>query len=109
MEHTRPTLLWGIDCNSGQISPLPASPLLLPCAIVAGFLWLIAKIWPKRIKKQPLSADFNQAEWDRNYKLYHKLINKKAAGIQLTESENIMLRYYLPYPSWSKPGEYWTY
>jgi hypothetical protein len=101
--------LWGIDCQTGGISPLPASPLLLPAIIVSGILWVISKLWPEPVKTQPIPDNFNQEEWDRNYSLYHKLVAKRAAGIELTASESIQLRYYLPRPSWAKPGEYWTY
>lgn len=109
MEHTRPTLLWGIDCESGKISALPASPLLLPAAIVAAIFWIIGKIIPRKIKREPIPKGFNQQEWEKNKALYDYLCGKVSRGIPLSDSENIQFNCILPRPSWAKPGEWWTY
>jgi hypothetical protein len=109
MEHSRPTLLWGIDCDSGKISALPASPLLLPAVIVGCIFWIIGKIWRKPIKKEPLPDDFDINEWYRNKAIYDRLCLKIRRGQDLTPSEQIMINCYLPKPSWAKPGEHWSY
>ena len=109
MEHSRPTLLWGIDCQSGKISALPASPLLLPAALFFGVLWLIGLFIPKQVKREPMPENFNEKEYMHNSIQYHYLCGKIRDGIELTDSERFTLRRVLPYPSWAKPGEFWTY
>ena len=107
-EHQR-TLLWGIDNETGNISALPASPLLLPAVAAYVVIWLLELILPKRVKKKPLPDNFNKEEWKRNHKLYNLLLDKQRLGIKLTEPELMQLHHYLGRPSWAKPGEWWTY
>lgn len=109
MEHSRPTLLWGIDCESGKISALPASPLLLPAVAIAFIFWIIGKVWRKPVKREPLPDNFNHTEYRRNKAIYDRLCLKIRQGKELTANEQIMINYYLPRPSWAKPGEHWTY
>ena len=109
MENSRPTLLWGIDCDSGKISALPASPFLLPAVLVYCVLWFIGLFIPRKVRTEPIPHNFNQKEYARNKIMYHYLCDKLNRGQQLTDSEKYALNYALPRPSWAKPGEWWTY
>jgi len=104
----RPTLLWGIDRESGAISALPASPLLLPAFIVYGIAWVFS-LFPKKPKTAPLPRKFNEEEYKRNKQEYDYYCMKIRKGIELTSQERYRLNVILPNPSWSKPGENWHY
>lgn len=109
METSRPTLLWGINCESGQISALPASPFLLPAFLIYCVVWFIGLFVPKKVKKEPIPLDFDEQEYAKNKAMYHYLCDKLQRGEQLTDSEKYTLNCILPRPSWAKPGEWWTY
>jgi hypothetical protein len=105
----RPTLLWGIDSCSDEITALPASPLLLPAAIVFGLLYIVSLFIPNRPVKKQISSKFNSSEYYQNKMIYDRLCAKIEAGIPLTENEQIQINYQLPRPSWAEPGEWWSY
>jgi hypothetical protein len=109
MQDSRPTLLWGIDEDSGKISALPASPLLLPAIVFYFLLWFLSLFYRRRIKSKPLPSNFNQKEWLANRTEYKRLCDKVRAGIELTPIEQIRFNTMLPRPSWAQPGEWWTY
>lgn len=108
MEHSKPTLLWGIDKETGGISALPASPLLLPAIIGLGALKVASWLYKPKPKKQPLPANFNWEEYSKNKKEYDYLLAKIQSGKPLTPMEETRWLTELPYPSWSK-GERWQY
>lgn len=109
MENSRPTLLWGIDEDSGKISTLPASPLLLPAILVYCILRLIAPLYRKKPLSGPLPDKFNLQEYLKNKREYSRLCAKIGAGEEFTVRECIVFNAILPKPSWAKPGEFWTY
>jgi hypothetical protein len=108
MEKSSPTLLWGIDNETGKINALPASPLLLPAFIVYCIAWLLS-LFPKRTTGEPLPCNFDQDEFNKNKKEYDYYCMKIRKGIELTSEERHRLNAVLPRPSWSKPGENWHY
>lgn len=109
MENSRPTLLWGMDRESGAISALPASPLLLPALIFYFILWIISPLFKKRDKPIPLPGNFDQEEWSSNKIEYYKYVDKMRKGEPLSDFEQIRMNTVLPRPSWAKTGEWWTY
>ena len=107
MQHTKPTLLWGMD-DDGRVSALPASPLLLPALLTLGAIKIASWLYKPRPKAAGLPAGFDQQEYDAYSKEYHRLLSKITAGKQLTEMEQMRWNTVLPYPSWSQ-GERWVY
>jgi hypothetical protein len=108
MENSKPTLLWGIDGETGGISALPASPLLLPAIIVLGLVKLASSIARPKPQTAPLPANFNLSEYNRNKTEYNKLRCKIKEGKTLTAIEELRWNTVLPFPSWSR-GERWHY
>lgn len=109
MTNSGPALLWGINNETGRISALPASPLLLPAAIIYLIFRVVGVLWPKKIQAEPLPDNFDDEEYWRNKVLYNRLIAKQRSGATLTDAEVFQLRYVLARPSWAKPGEVWRY
>lgn len=107
MSENRPTLLWGYDEQTGKISALPASPLLLPGVAFLGVLKLVSLFHRPKPVTAPLPDDFNLEEYHRNKIEYRRLWAKKQSGQELTDYEFIRWNQ-LAYPSWSK-GERWHY
>jgi hypothetical protein len=99
---------WAIDESDGRISPLPASPLLLPAVGVFAFIALCASIARANAKPEPLKTPIDPAEYQRNSAIYHELMMKKRNGIELTIQEVVSLEK-AQHPSWAEPGERWFY
>jgi hypothetical protein len=109
MQDSRPTLLWGIDPESGSIGALPASPLLLPALAVYCLIWLLSPLYRNRQKPTPTPSSFNEQQWAKNKQEYDALVRKIRAGKSLSDMEMIRLNTVLPRPDWAEPGEWWSY
>jgi hypothetical protein len=107
-QNNGPTLLWGIDKETGSISALPASPLLLPAIAVLGVLKLFSVVHKPKPKTAPLPAGFNSKEYYSNKREYDYYVEKIKERKELTEYEKMRFNTVLPFPSWSK-GEPWHY
>jgi hypothetical protein len=109
MTETRTRILWGIDSSSNGIASIPASPFLLPAAIIYFMLWIAGKIIrfgePKR---EPIPDNFNATEYRENKIAYYKICEKIRKGEELT-CEDYMTNNRIARPSWAKPGEWWIY
>jgi hypothetical protein len=103
-----PTLLWGMDTETGKIAALPASPLLLPALLFIGALKIASILLRSKVKKKELPTGFNEQEYLKNKKEHDAYIYKIHSGIQLTDHELMRLNTVLPFPSWSN-GERWHY
>lgn len=108
MQHSKPTLLWGMNEETGGISALPASPLLLPAILALGAIKVASWLYRPKPKTAPLPANFNWKEYEANKAEYYKILAKIQTGKTLTTLEEIRWNTVLPYPSWSK-GEPWHY
>jgi hypothetical protein len=100
-------ILYSYETESGQISPLPTSPFLIPAILVYGFCALFSR--SRRSRRYRLSSNFNQAEYELNKRLYYQIKPKVLQGAELTLSEHNLWYNILPYPSWAKSGEHWSY
>lgn len=80
MNQSPPSLWWAYDESNGGFSALPATPLIVPAAIVLGifsaFRWLFN---PPRTREQILGAvtrtDYYQSRDSRHQQLIQKRLN----------------------------------
>ena len=85
--------------DDGNLRPLPASPYLLPAAILGGCLWGLGKLLDWANKPEPLKLDELQlVEYRINREIYRKLHYRD--WDQMTYSERQQWRQ-ICYPSWS--------
>jgi len=101
--------LFGIDEETGGISPLPASPLLLPAAILLGFVWLLMQILyllPERkrirhLRPEHVPKDVYDEHKRHYYRLRHSLPSewRGGDGYWFDKSQR---------PYWAN-GEHWFY
>jgi hypothetical protein len=101
-------ILYGIDNETGHISPLPASPFLLLSALGFAVLVVIGKVW-HLFNSEDLFRDRKvdkklYKQWVSRY-LYLK--NKKySTGLTRQENAEFMN---LELPPWRKPHERWQW
>lgn len=102
-------LLWSSDNETGGLSPIPASPLLLPAFGIYAALAVSKVFYDYARSFKPKPEGFSRSEYEYNKEREAYLIHKKyTLGEELTTAELYELREVLPYPSWSN-GERWTY
>jgi len=104
-------LLYDYDSQTNKISPLPASPLLLPAIVFLGIWYIGQKIYSLFRPRKPLNiiADRNvPPEMLRSYRKEYLEMMETKKSRDLTTLERIRLEH-LKYPPWSFPGETWDY
>jgi hypothetical protein len=101
---------WAYDESTGNVSSLPASPLLIPCA---GLFFLLALF--DKLKNGPLGGDYAgkiapefDVELFQQYSQRYKQLMSILSVRELTESESDELKE-LKSPPWAEGGEVWTY
>lgn len=105
-------LLYSYDEENNKISPLPASPYLIPAIIAYCFIWLGSltaryfkgNIGPENVTK---SRNLSYETWQIYRDRYIFLVDKRRNhGLTVAEIKELAG---LQYPPWAKRGEIWTY
>lgn len=104
-------LLYDYDSETNKISPLPASPLLLPAMLFIGAWYIAEKIWHLFRIEKPINIIEDRGvppEMLESYrKEYHEIIAIKNTR-ELDTLERLRLEH-LRHPPWALPGETWSY
>lgn len=107
-------LLYVYDEESKAISPMPASPYLLPAIVGYGLLWFVSilvdsfngtGIGHRQNVSKSRGVDYET--W-KVYRDKYLLLVKKREDYGLTSAE-IQELYLIQHPPWAKPDEVWTY
>lgn len=105
-------LLYSYDEENKIISPIPASPFLLPAVAIYLTVWagsLLTKILNGHYGPEVVSKTRNvdYIEWKKYRDRYLYLVDRRSRlGLNLKEIRELMR---LQYPPWAQPGEVWTY
>lgn len=104
-------LLYDYDTETNKISPLPASPLLLPAIIVLGIFYIFNAIWRLLfgnenmgvdIKKYGVSSEIISSYRNKYFRL--KAIERRRP-LSFTELNEL---HRVEYPPWGR-GHKWQY
>lgn len=105
-----PSLLYSYDSDTGHISPLPASPLLLPVMLTMLIVEVIKAIarwfeWQQWQTTENIfeTRNVTREEYERDRKQYLSIVRKRDT-VGLDDIDRINLRRVM-YPHWLKPGE----
>lgn len=105
-------LLYSYDDETNTISPLPASPYLLPAIFAYCFVWLGSLAF-RYLKGNtgPENATKTRGLEYETWKVYRDryvfLVDKKQSqGLSIEEVRELAR---IQYPPWAGPGEIWTY
>lgn len=105
-------LLYSYDEGDGKISPLPASPYLVPAILAYCLLWL-GSLTSRYIRGNtgPENLTNTRGLEYQTWKIYRDryifLVDKKAKeGLTIQEIRELTK---IQYPPWAGPGEVWTY
>ena len=105
-------LLYSYDDENKKISPLPASPYLLPAVIVYVLLWAgscISSFFNRSSNTENVTKTMGLTyeTWRPYRDRYICLIDKKnRQGLTPNEARELAR---VQYPPWAKHGEVWTY
>lgn len=107
-------LLYSYDQESSTISPLPASPYLIPAVIGYGLLWLIglafdsSKRYLLGVKEKITETRGIDYETWKVYRDQYIYLIKKREEYGLTAAEIRELNS-IQHPPWAQADEIWTY
>lgn len=110
----RNNLLYSYDQENNVISPIPASPYLIPAIIGYGLLWFVglffdsSKKYLLGVKEKITHTRGVDYETWKVYRDKYIYLIKKREDYGLTAAEIIELRT-IQRPPWAQPDEIWTY
>lgn len=103
MNQVSPSLWWAYDESNGSFSALPATPLIVPAAILLGLLSALSRLFnPPRTRHEILGFIASSDSYKQAESRYHQLIQKRlnTGDLQINEwREYYDLEFYLNNPN----------
>ena len=100
--------LWGLDEETGGISPLPASPLLLPAVVLAAIWGIVCRVatldFSVAVWTLP-PAGVDRAQYHADKKAYQVALARYAKNPSWSTLEDLKIA---TYPDWAPNDWEWT-